>query len=84
MSVHHPAFELSCILSDLPEELQDQPVMPAIRDAFRYGYANRLWSKLEAGRLACRANLARAINYGAGHKAKRRIHHIAFIETMEL
>lgn len=72
MNPHSYNLELGTILRRLPLCFYEKGRIPAIRSAYANGYANRLWPRAEAVRVAFLANMESAEAHGNGNKAKRR------------
>ena len=71
-----PCVTLGTILGRMPRWYDDH-VMVAIKSAYVYGYANPLWSRSEAVRVAVAANLALNESRGHGNAADRRARHLS-------
>lgn len=72
MMDHSYALELGTILRRLPLCFYEKGRIPAIRSAYANGYANRLWSRGSAVRIAFLANMESAQAHGNGNRFKRR------------
>lgn len=65
-------LELATILRDLPEDWQSEHTLVEIQRAYAFGYANALWPKREAVRIAFLAAMEASEHPGKGYKAGRR------------
>lgn len=67
-------LELGTILRNLPDHYLFVTMggVATVAIAYRYGYANKLWSRNEAMRVLFRANMQRQESYGHGNRAARR------------
>lgn len=77
-------MELATVLRDLPDYWRRDGILVQINRAFAYGYANPLWPKAQAVRLAFRANMEAAVARGKGYKAGRRSAQIAMFIAQEV
>lgn len=74
-------IETSTLLRRLPPEYRSDGLVTAIQAAYRYGYANTLWSKKEAVGVVFREVMESAMAFGKGHRAQRRANAFGLVST---
>ena len=65
-------IELGTILRNVPDCFRSPHPVVTIRDAYSFGYADRLWPVREAMRVLFRRNYDLAVADGKGNRARRR------------
>lgn len=84
MSAFPACIELGTVLRDLPNHYRDLGIIAQINVAYRYRYANQLWRKSEAVRLAVEARMDSAAGSGKGMKAGRRAARLKSLREAEM
>lgn len=67
------SLELGTILSRMPSDFRLNGQISNIARAYSGGWANRLWNRRHAVRVAFRANMETAESWGSGNRAARRV-----------
>lgn len=80
MSAFPACIELGAVLRDLPKNYRHLGIIAQINVAYRWGYANRLWRKSDAVKLALEAKMDSVVGSGKGHRSSKRA---AMIETQQ-
>jgi hypothetical protein len=67
------SLELGTILARMPSDFRLPGRISNIALAYSCGWANLLWNRRHAVRVAFRANMELAEGYGSGNRAARRV-----------